>query len=98
MDTGKHHLGDRRLMPYRRLPRGITTLSLVVALFALTVLSLLVLTAPAGAVEEPKGYGELARFGETGTEAGQLSERGTRAIGVDGEHGTTVSVLDAQQE
>jgi PKD repeat protein len=33
--------------------------------------------------EEPKGYGELTRFAETGDEKGHLDEMRTRAIGVD---------------
>jgi hypothetical protein len=85
-------------MRYRAIPRGTATLARTALLLGLSALTLLLLSAPAGAVEEPKGYGELARFGEVGTETGHLSEKGTRLIGVDGEHGNVVYVLDETEE
>jgi hypothetical protein len=52
-------------------------------LVALTAIVFLVFVSTAHAAEEPKGYGELARFGEMGDGPGQLDELRTRAIGVD---------------
>jgi hypothetical protein len=87
-------------MPHRQTLRGRSALVSSALLSILTGMVLLVLAAPAGAAEEPKGFGELARFpaGEPGNEPGHLNERGTRLIGVDAEHGNAVYVLDETNE
>ena len=77
-------------------PSARAKLARAVAALALIAAIMLALAASAGAAE-PSGFGELTRFGSTGTAAGQITETGTHAIGVDPTD-NSVYVLDEPQE